>query len=80
MEFLIANELSILRWVHILAMVYWLGGELYLIDANKVEMPLWQGIVLSAVSLTIARSIPNNKLSPPLPSESSIAKRPSFSA
>ncbi|QLC23074.1 hypothetical protein HFP51_13315 [Parasphingopyxis sp. CP4] len=27
MEFLIANELSILRWVHILAMVYWLGGE-----------------------------------------------------
>ncbi|MFN2098543.1 hypothetical protein [Altererythrobacter sp. MF3-039] len=27
MEFLIANELSILRWIHILAMVYWLGGE-----------------------------------------------------
>lgn len=27
MEFLTANELSILRWVHILAMVYWLGGE-----------------------------------------------------
>lgn len=27
MEFLMANELSILRWVHILAMVYWLGGE-----------------------------------------------------
>ncbi len=27
MEFLITNELSILRWVHILAMVYWLGGE-----------------------------------------------------
>lgn len=27
MEFLIENELSILRWVHILAMVYWLGGE-----------------------------------------------------
>lgn len=27
MEFLSANELSILRWVHILAMVYWLGGE-----------------------------------------------------
>ncbi|MDJ0642681.1 MAG: hypothetical protein QNJ15_07675 [Erythrobacter sp.] len=27
MEFLILNELSILRWVHILAMVYWLGGE-----------------------------------------------------
>ena len=27
MEFLTANELSILRWIHILAMVYWLGGE-----------------------------------------------------
>ena len=27
MEFLVTNELSILRWVHILAMVYWLGGE-----------------------------------------------------
>ncbi|MCX9146409.1 hypothetical protein [Erythrobacter sp. WG] len=27
MEFLIDNELAILRWVHILAMVYWLGGE-----------------------------------------------------
>ncbi|MFM7379208.1 MAG: hypothetical protein ACKO1O_13955 [Erythrobacter sp.] len=27
MQFLIDNELAILRWVHILAMVYWLGGE-----------------------------------------------------
>lgn len=27
MEFLITHELSILRWVHIIAMVYWLGGE-----------------------------------------------------
>ena len=27
MEFLYLNELSILRWIHILAMVYWLGGE-----------------------------------------------------
>ena len=27
MEFLITNELAILRWVHIIAMVYWLGGE-----------------------------------------------------
>lgn len=27
MEFLATHELSILRWVHILAMVYWLGGE-----------------------------------------------------
>ena len=27
MDFLELHELSILRWVHILAMVYWLGGE-----------------------------------------------------
>ncbi|MBI1392768.1 MAG: hypothetical protein GC152_08515 [Alphaproteobacteria bacterium] len=27
MEFLATHELSILRWLHILAMVYWLGGE-----------------------------------------------------
>lgn len=27
MEFLTLHELSILRWIHILAMVYWLGGE-----------------------------------------------------
>ena len=27
MDFLIANELPILRWLHIIAMVYWLGGE-----------------------------------------------------
>lgn len=26
-EFLALNELAILRWLHILAMVYWLGGE-----------------------------------------------------
>ena len=27
MEFLAANEVAILRWLHIVAMVYWLGGE-----------------------------------------------------
>lgn len=26
-EFITANEIHILRWLHILAMVYWLGGE-----------------------------------------------------
>lgn len=26
-EFIAANEIHILRWLHILAMVYWLGGE-----------------------------------------------------
>lgn len=27
MDFFIVHELSILRWLHIVAMVYWLGGE-----------------------------------------------------
>lgn len=27
MEFIASNELAILRWLHIIAMVYWLGGE-----------------------------------------------------
>ncbi|MEO1136440.1 MAG: hypothetical protein AAFW68_07505 [Pseudomonadota bacterium] len=27
MEFIANNELAILRWLHIIAMVYWLGGE-----------------------------------------------------
>jgi hypothetical protein len=26
-DFFVTNELSILRWLHIVAMVYWLGGE-----------------------------------------------------
>jgi uncharacterized membrane protein len=37
----------------LLMVVYWMGGELYLIDASKTDMALWQGVVLSAVSLTI---------------------------
>ncbi|MDX1291577.1 MAG: hypothetical protein R3265_02100 [Hyphomonas sp.] len=27
MDFFVTNELAILRWLHIVAMVYWLGGE-----------------------------------------------------
>ncbi len=37
----------------LLILVYWMGGELYLIDANKADIPLWLGIVISALSLTI---------------------------
>ncbi|KAA0917585.1 urate hydroxylase PuuD [Aquicoccus porphyridii] len=37
----------------LLMIVYWAGGELYLIDQHKVELALWQGIVISAASLTI---------------------------
>ena len=36
-----------------LMIIYWLGGELYLIDAEKAELALWQGILISAASLSI---------------------------
>jgi uncharacterized membrane protein len=37
----------------LLMIVYWVGGELFLIDAAKADLALWQGIVISALSLTI---------------------------
>ncbi|CAD0184811.1 putative membrane protein [Ruegeria sp. THAF57] len=37
----------------LLMIVYWVGGELYLIDAEKADLALWQGIAISAVSLTV---------------------------
>ncbi|SDW73392.1 Uncharacterized membrane protein [Ruegeria halocynthiae] len=37
----------------LLMIVYWVGGELYLIDAHKADLALWQGILISAASLTI---------------------------
>jgi uncharacterized membrane protein len=37
----------------LLMIVYWVGGELYLIDAQKADLALWQGILISAASLTI---------------------------
>jgi len=37
----------------LLMIVYWVGGELYLIDAAKAELALWQGIAISAASLTL---------------------------
>ncbi|CUH53333.1 urate hydroxylase PuuD [Shimia marina] len=37
----------------LLMIVYWAGGELYLIDQNKAELALWQGIFISALSLSI---------------------------
>ncbi len=37
----------------LLAIVYWVGGELYLLDPTKADLSLWQGIVISALSLTI---------------------------
>jgi len=37
----------------LLMIVYWVGGELYLIDPTRADLALWQGIVISAGSLTI---------------------------
>ena len=37
----------------LLMIVYWAGGELFLIDPTKAEISLFQGIVISALSLTL---------------------------
>tara|TARA_R110002094_G_scaffold171498_5_gene153456 strand:+ start:2082 stop:3314 length:1233 start_codon:yes stop_codon:yes gene_type:complete len=37
----------------LLMIVYWMGGELFLLDPTKAELSLWQGILISAGSLTI---------------------------
>ena len=39
--------------VALLAVVYWVGGELYLIDAGKADIALWQGVTISALSLIL---------------------------
>jgi len=37
----------------LLAVIYWLGAELYLIDAEKADLNIWQGVLISAGSLAI---------------------------
>lgn len=37
----------------LLMIVYWVGGELFLLDPTKADIPLWLGIVISGGSLTI---------------------------
>ena len=37
----------------LLMIIYWVGGELYLIDTAKADLALWQGILISGGSLTI---------------------------
>ncbi|SEJ48754.1 Uncharacterized membrane protein [Pseudooceanicola nitratireducens] len=37
----------------LLMIVYWVGGELFLLDPTKAELSLWQGILISGGSLTI---------------------------
>jgi len=37
----------------LLMIVYWIGGEIYLLDPTKADLSLWQGILISGGSLTI---------------------------
>ncbi|TMV05507.1 urate hydroxylase PuuD [Ruegeria sediminis] len=37
----------------LLMIIYWVGGELFLLDPSKADLALWQGILISAGSLTI---------------------------
>lgn len=47
---------SYITWVSgaaLLMIVYWVGGELFLLDPTKADLALWQGILISGGSLTI---------------------------
>ena len=47
---------SYITWVSgaaLLMIVYWVGGELFLLDPSKADLSLFQGIVISGGSLTI---------------------------
>lgn len=47
---------SYITWVSgaaLLMVVYWVGGELFLLDPTKADLSLWQGILISGGSLTI---------------------------
>ena len=35
----------------LMVVIYWVGGELYLIDSSKSDLELWQAITISAASL-----------------------------
>ena len=37
----------------LLMIVYWVGGEIYLLDPTRADLALWQGILISGGSLTL---------------------------
>lgn len=37
----------------LMMIIYWVGGELFLLDPTKADLALWQGIVISGASLTV---------------------------
>ncbi|ETX29338.1 urate hydroxylase PuuD [Roseivivax isoporae] len=50
----------------LLMVVYWVGGELYLVDATKADLALWQGIAISAASLVVGYVIYDRLCTSPL--------------
>jgi uncharacterized membrane protein len=47
---------SYITWVSgaaLLIIIYWVSGELFLLDPTKINLSLWQGILISGGSLTI---------------------------
>lgn len=37
----------------LLMIIYWVGGEIFLLDPSKLPLALWQGIMISAASLAL---------------------------
>ena len=37
----------------LMMIIYWVGGELYLLDPTKADLSLWQGILISGASLSL---------------------------
>lgn len=37
----------------LMILIYWMGAELYLVDATKSDMAIWQGIALSAATIIV---------------------------
>ena len=37
----------------LLMIIYWLGGELYLLDPTRADLSLWQGILISAAAIGV---------------------------
>jgi len=37
----------------LLMVIYWIGGELYLVDPTKADLALWQAILISGASLVV---------------------------
>jgi len=50
----------------LLVLVYYLGGELYLLDPTVLDIPVWQGVVISVASLALGWLIYDSLCKSPL--------------